>query len=179
MLRLVARRAAQLSGAAPTSARPGTTLKQQLGASASSYTTKPAESDLPTCPAEEKHDFQGFVDLYLGDIWMRLESEMRRKAGEDLEYDVNIQSGCMSLALPENGRMRICKDPDHCALIVSTNMHDFLGSGETTTEVSFAFRDGVFQSEGQMLHEFLEDGIAKHMKVQLDLEPELDKSYNL
>jgi hypothetical protein len=64
----------------------------------------------------------------------------------------------MSLALPENGRMRICKDPDHCALIVSTNMHDFLGSGETTTEVSFALRDGVFQSEGQMLHEFLEDG---------------------
>ncbi|EFN55215.1 hypothetical protein CHLNCDRAFT_134457 [Chlorella variabilis] len=59
------------------------------------------------------------------------------------------------------------RDPGSQSLVVHSNLHDFYGSDGTDSEVPFRLqRDKTWEMDGEELHEFIEDGLAKHLKVQ-------------
>ncbi|GAB4814460.1 hypothetical protein N2152v2_001506 [Parachlorella kessleri] len=128
-------------------------------------------------PPDDPQEFSRFADLYLGGIWNKVESGLRQLEGESFDYNVEMEGGKFRLMLPDRAEIQIRKDQDRCALVVHSNMHDFHGSYDQDNEVAFKLKNGHFEADGEPLYAYLEDGLAKHLKVQLDLEPESDNTY--
>lgn len=118
--------------------------------------------------------------MYLGGLWNRIESQLRAKEGEKFDYDVNVSSGCLALRLPDDGLIKICKLPEEQSLHVESNLHDVFGGGDPRDEAYFRLNDstGDFEDGGMVLHTYLESHLARHLKVQLDLEPQRQSSAN-
>ncbi|KAH7617113.1 hypothetical protein NADE_006899 [Nannochloris sp. 'desiccata'] len=149
---------------------------------------RPSDVPYPTDPYEDIRQFQRFTDIYLGGLWNRIESELGKKKGAEFEYDVQLTSGCMRVKLPDDAQVLICKDPQEQELKVESNLHVIYGGGDGSggseegadprEEASFKFieEQGDFMTTdaggGIPLHQFLEDHLARHLNVELDLEPQ-------
>lgn len=84
-----------------------------------------------------------------------------------------MTSGCLTLNLPNDAKVVVCKTPGDFALHVESNLHDVYGGGDPRDEAEFRLTpEGDFSDGGMELHDYLEDHLAKHLKVQLDLEPQ-------
>ncbi|KAL4858903.1 hypothetical protein ACK3TF_001275 [Chlorella vulgaris] len=152
----------------------------------------------PDDPLASSSDFQRVADLYLGSLWSKLSEGLKGKATAELEHD------SMKLALPDGGKIVITKarrlldqascpkaschcllptdckrpEPESRSLVVHSTLHDFFGSDGAENEVAFRLQpDYSWEQDGEELHDFLEDGLAKHLKVQVDLEVEPQTLY--
>lgn len=156
--------------------------------------SRPSDVPYPSDPYEDVRQFHRFTDIYLGGLWNRIESELGKKKGAEFEYDVQLTSGCMRVKFPDDAEVVICKDAQEQGLKVESNLHVIYGSGEGTgstaqfgdggevsdprEEACFKFieEQGDFMTTevggGVPLHQFLEDQLAKHLNIELDLEPQ-------
>ncbi|KAL4428370.1 hypothetical protein ABPG75_002459 [Micractinium tetrahymenae] len=162
--------AAQVQGAVPTCLL--STAEDALSSG------KAPTSVPPDHPVSATDEFEKLADLYLGGLWERMEANLEGVEQEGRRFDAQMGHGELKVSLPDGGRIRITKDPGSCSLVVRTNMHDMYGSDGTDTEVLFKLQqDRTWETDGEELHEYLEDGLAKHLKVQVDLEPESQTQY--
>ncbi|PSC69863.1 tetratricopeptide repeat 9B [Micractinium conductrix] len=124
--------------------------------------------------------FDKLADLYLGGMWAKMQSGLQGAAehqGQRLDVQFGRDMG-LRVALPDGGRIEVAKDPEREALVVRSTLHDTLGSDGALNEVPFKLQvDHTWETDGEELHQFLEDNLAKHLKVQLDLEPEAQTMY--
>jgi hypothetical protein len=153
---------------------------------------RPSDAPYLTDPYEDIRQFHRFADIYLGGLWNRIESELGKKKGAEFEYDVQLTSGCMRVKLPDDAEVVICKDPLEQGLKVESNLHVIYGAGDGSSDLietgeegcdpreqaSFKFieEQGDFMTTevggGVPLHQFLETQLAKHLNIELDLEPQ-------
>ncbi|KAL4418733.1 hypothetical protein ABPG77_001790 [Micractinium sp. CCAP 211/92] len=139
---------------------------------------KAPTSTPPDHPVSPMDEFEKLADLYLGGLWSRIEANLKGLEHEGEHLDAQMGHGELRVSLLEGGKITITKDPGGRALVVHSNLHDVYGSDGTDTEVPFKLqRDLTWEADGEELHQFLEDGLAKHLKVQVDLEPESQSQY--
>jgi hypothetical protein len=99
-------------------------------------------------------------------------------AGDEYEYDVQFTHGCLTLNLPDSSSIKVCKLPERQALQVETTLHDMTKDRTDDPDPreanAFALdEEGNFVDVGQRpLHEFLENTLARHLQVEIDLEPQ-------
>lgn len=119
-------------------------------------------------------DFDKAADLYLGGLFEKINA-----VGQVGQLEVQMGHEGMKLRMPDGGKMAITKDPESQSLVVHSNLHDTYGSdGAADTEVPFQLTpDRCWEASGEELHSFIEDGLAKHLKVQVDLEPDAQTIY--
>ncbi len=162
------------------------TREQPPPPSSASNSTSPTKTD---DPYEDIRQFHRFTDIYLGGLWNRLEKELGKIENEspNFDYEINVTSGCMRVTLPNDAKVVICKSPRDQELKVESNLHMIYGAGDSNAEgadpreeASFKFveEQGEFVATDQPghggvpLHQFLEGELAKHLNIELDLEPQ-------
>lgn len=131
-----------------------------------------------TFPPVSKETFQHKADMYLGEIWNRMEAELRGREGDGFEYDVSMRNGCLLLKLPGGGGLKVCKVPNEESLQVETTLSAM--TGEMTDQPdprqtsAFAYdqeKGGFVDAQQRKLHSFLEQALSRHLQVKLNLSP--------
>jgi len=79
----------------------------------------------------------------------------------------------MRVSLPDDAEIIICKDAGEKSLVVESNLAQTGSDPRDVAAFRFDNGDGTFTDGGTALHDYIEDHLAKHLKVQLDLEPQV------
>lgn len=123
--------------------------------------------------------FHHIADIYLGGLWNRFESQLRKSEGESYPYTVEMVDGCLRLNLdPHSGSVTVEKHPHMASLIVKCAMPSVAGGGcgesMDVAEFQYSHEEVDFIDGPVRLHEFLEQYFAEHLKVLMDLSPKVN-----
>eukprot|EP00887_Chlorella_sp_A99_P004894 scaffold4.g4894.t1 len=127
-----------------------------------------------TAAGLEEPEFHRLADSQVAHLGVRLGEQLREAQGQGYSFDLRLEGGRLALLLPDSARISLEKDAEQRAVVVRTqHVNDICGGGEDGCEEAFTLReDRRFDSGGEELHERLEDLLIRHLKVQLNLEPE-------